>query len=60
VREDLPVVKPTEVITALEKADFGLRRQTGGHAITYKPGIHHPVSLYLITLKPYQKELSEL
>jgi predicted RNA binding protein YcfA (HicA-like mRNA interferase family) len=45
VREDLPVMKPKEVIAALEKAGFELKRQTGSHAIMYKPGIRRPISI---------------
>jgi predicted RNA binding protein YcfA (HicA-like mRNA interferase family) len=45
VKEDLPVMKPGEVITALEKAGFELRRQTGNHMIMYKPGIRRPISI---------------
>jgi predicted RNA binding protein YcfA (HicA-like mRNA interferase family) len=45
VRENLPVMKPKEVIAALEKAGFEQRRQTGSHIIMYKPGIRHLVSI---------------
>jgi len=45
VREDLPVIKPKELIAALEKAGFELRRQTGSHAIMYKAGIRRPISV---------------
>jgi predicted RNA binding protein YcfA (HicA-like mRNA interferase family) len=45
VKEDLPVMKPKEVIAALEKVGFELRRQTGSHAIMYKPGVRYPVSI---------------
>jgi predicted RNA binding protein YcfA (HicA-like mRNA interferase family) len=45
VKEDLPVMKPQELIAALEKAGFELRRQTGSHAIMYKPGIRRPISI---------------
>ena len=31
MREDLPAMKPKEVIAALEKAGFELKRQTGSH-----------------------------
>jgi len=45
VTEDFSVMKPKGVIAALEKATFKLRRQTGSHAIMYKPGIRHPISI---------------
>ena len=45
MREALPVMKPKEVIAALEKAGFELRRQTGSHAIMYKPGIRRSISI---------------
>ncbi|MDD5288185.1 MAG: type II toxin-antitoxin system HicA family toxin [Dehalococcoidales bacterium] len=43
--KELPAVKSKEVITALERAGFILKRQTGSHAILYKQGIHHPISV---------------
>lgn len=45
MREDLPVMKPREVIAALEKAGFELRRETGSHIIVYKPGVRRPISM---------------
>jgi len=45
VREALPVMKPKEVIGALEKAGFELRRQTSSHIIMYKSGARHPISI---------------
>jgi len=45
VREDLPAIKPKELIAALEKAGFELRRQTGSHAIMYKPGTRRSISV---------------
>ena len=45
MKQDLPSLKPKEVITALERAGFTLKRQTGSHAILYKPDVHRPVSV---------------
>jgi predicted RNA binding protein YcfA (HicA-like mRNA interferase family) len=45
MKQDLPSLKPKEVIAALEQAGFLIRRQTGSHAILYKPGIHRPLSI---------------
>ena len=41
----LPVLKPGEVISALEKAGFSIKRQTGSHAVLYKPDIRRPVTV---------------
>jgi predicted RNA binding protein YcfA (HicA-like mRNA interferase family) len=43
--KELPVLKPVEVISALEKTGFVIRRQTGSHAILYRAGIHRPVTV---------------
>ena len=45
MKQDLPVMKPREVVAALQKAGFELRRQTGSHIIMYKPGIRHAISI---------------
>jgi len=45
MRQDLPVVKPWEVVAALEKAGFEVRRQTGSHVIMYKADIRRPISV---------------
>ena len=45
MRRELPVLKPRQVVAALEKAGFEVRRQTGSHAIMYKSGIHYPISI---------------
>jgi len=45
MRRELPILKPKQVVTALEKAGFKVRRQTGSHVIMYKSGIHHPISI---------------
>ena len=41
----LPVLKPREVISALEKAGFSIKRQTGSHAVLFKPDIRRPVTV---------------
>lgn len=43
--KELPAPKPVQVISALERAGFLLKRQTGSHAILYKAEIHHPVTV---------------
>ena len=45
MKQELPALKPREVIIALEKAGFEARRQTGSHVIMYKPGIRRPISI---------------
>ncbi len=47
MRRELPVLKPRQVVTALEKAGFQVRRQTGSHVIMYKSDIRHPISIPL-------------
>ena len=42
---ELPILKPKQVVVALEKAGFEVRRQTGSHVILYKSGIRHPISI---------------
>lgn len=46
---ELPILKPREVIAALEKAGFSVKRQTGSHAILYKTGIPRPISIPIHT-----------
>ena len=41
----LPVLKPAEMVKALEKAGFYIVRQTGGHTIIYKEGLPRPVPI---------------
>jgi len=41
--ERLPSLRPREVIRALERAGFQVRRQTGSHVILHKPGHPRPV-----------------
>ncbi|HJX70029.1 MAG TPA: type II toxin-antitoxin system HicA family toxin [Dehalococcoidia bacterium] len=38
-------MKPREVIAALERAGFEVKRQTGSHVIMYKSGIRRPISI---------------
>jgi len=45
MRQGLPVLKPRQVVAALEKAGFEVRRQTGSHVIMYKSGIRRPISI---------------
>lgn len=45
MRQELPVLKPKQIVAALEKAGFEVKRQTGSHVIMYKSGIHHPISI---------------
>jgi predicted RNA binding protein YcfA (HicA-like mRNA interferase family) len=47
VKKDLPSLKPKEVIAALEKAGFQIRRQTGSHIIMFKPELKRPLSIPL-------------
>jgi predicted RNA binding protein YcfA (HicA-like mRNA interferase family) len=42
---ELPALKPREVVAALEKAGFFLKRQTGSHVILYKSSISRPISV---------------
>ena len=45
MRRELPILKPKQVVAALEKAGFQIRGQTGRHLIMYKSGIRHPISI---------------
>jgi len=45
MRQELPVLKPKQIVAALAKAGFEVRRQTGSHVIMYKPGIRRPISI---------------
>ncbi len=42
---ELPALKPRRVITALQKAGFEVKRQTGSHVIMHKSSINHPISI---------------
>ncbi len=45
MKQDLPSLKPAEVVAALERAGFLVKRQTGSHLILYKPGLRRPLSI---------------
>jgi predicted RNA binding protein YcfA (HicA-like mRNA interferase family) len=45
VKQELPTLKPREVIAALERAGFAIKRQTGSHVILYKQGLKRPLSV---------------
>ena len=45
MRQELPIIRPKQVVAALEKAGFELRRQTGSHMIMYKPGVRYPIPI---------------
>jgi len=49
MKQELPALKPREVIAALQKDGFVLRRQTGSHAILYKANIRRPLSIPIHT-----------
>lgn len=40
-----PVCRAREALAALRRAGFVLDRQTGSHAILYKPGHPNPITL---------------
>ena len=45
MRQELPMLRPRQLVAALERAGFEVRSQTGSHVIMYKTGIRHPVSV---------------
>jgi predicted RNA binding protein YcfA (HicA-like mRNA interferase family) len=45
MKQELPALRPKQVIAALVQAGFILKRQTGSHAILYKPDIRRPVTI---------------
>jgi len=47
--KELPVLKPGEVVSALERAGFAIKRQTGSHIVLYKSDIHRPVTVPIHT-----------
>ena len=47
MRRELPVLTSRQVLAALEKAGFEVRRQTGSHVIMYKTDIRYPISIPL-------------
>ena len=45
MKRELPSLKPKELVAALERSGFLVKRQTGSHLILYKPGIPRPISI---------------
>ena len=43
--QKLPALKPVEVVKALERAGFVVKRQTGSHVIMYKAELRRPISI---------------
>jgi len=43
--QELPALKPVEVVKALERAGFVVKRQTGSHVIMYKAELRRPISI---------------
>jgi predicted RNA binding protein YcfA (HicA-like mRNA interferase family) len=41
----LPVLKPGEVISALERAGFTVKRHSGSHTVLFKPDIPRPITV---------------
>ena len=41
--KELPVLKPAELIKALEKAGFYIVRQSGSHVVMYRDGLPRPI-----------------
>ncbi len=39
------MLKPREVVAALERAGFVNRRQTGSHIVLYKEGLKRPITV---------------
>jgi predicted RNA binding protein YcfA (HicA-like mRNA interferase family) len=46
---ELPSLKPRELLAALVKAGFQVKRQTGSHIILYKEGFPRPISIPMHT-----------
>jgi predicted RNA binding protein YcfA (HicA-like mRNA interferase family) len=47
LKQDLPALKPIEVIKALEKSGFVVKRQTGSHIILFKAELKRPLTIPL-------------
>ena len=45
MRRELPVLKSWQVVAALEKAGFAIKRHTGSHVIMYKLDLRRPISI---------------
>ena len=41
----LPVLKAKQVVDALLRAGFSVRRQTGSHIIIFKSGLNRPITV---------------
>lgn len=48
----LPVLKPKEIVAALERADYKTKRQSGSHSVLHKPGFDR-----LITVPIHTKDM---
>ncbi len=42
---ELGPLRPDEVVRALQKAGFSIKRQTGSHMVLYKTGLLRPVTV---------------
>jgi predicted RNA binding protein YcfA (HicA-like mRNA interferase family) len=49
LKQELPALKPVEVVKALEKAGFQIKRQTGSHIIMFKADLKRPLTIPLHT-----------
>lgn len=47
MKKDLPALKAKEVVAALEKAGFIIKRQSGSHVIMFSPAIKRPLTIPL-------------
>jgi len=45
VKQELPALKPREVIAVLERVGFSIRRKTGSHVILYREGLKRPLTV---------------
>jgi len=45
VPKKLPVLKAKQVVDALLRAGFSVRRQTGSHIIIFKSGLNRPITV---------------
>ncbi|OGO05353.1 MAG: hypothetical protein A2Y91_05340 [Chloroflexi bacterium RBG_13_54_8] len=45
MKQELPALKPRELIAVLERAGFSIKRQTGSHVVLYKQGIKRPLTV---------------
>lgn len=49
MKQELPALKSREVIAALERAGFSVKRHTGSHVILYKEGLNRPLTVPIHT-----------